>query len=357
MPSFHAPDVVAQLLAQALGHRASDLHLEPVASGYEARLRIDGSLTPIATYPEPDGRAVVTRLMVLAKLFTYRPDVPQEGRCSHDLGGTAHDLRISVMPTARGPRAAVRLPGDLSTLRPLADLGLPPHAMSGLLDYARSGTGMLIVTGPAGSGKTTMLYALLSHLVATSPGTSVVALEDPVERLVPGVTQIEVTPFGELTYERALRSMLRQDPQVLMLGEVRDAPTARLAAHAANSGHRILLTLHSADPASALRRLLDMGLEPHQLTSTVFGIIALRLVRKLAPGGGYLGRVPLAEFTRMSQPLRSATLALADATALRSAYQNTPGHVTLHQSASALVASGATDTAEVHRVLGNADES
>lgn len=352
-PPIHAPDVVSELIANALTCRASDLHLEPVESGYEARYRVDGILNVVAHFSAADGRSVVLRLMVLAKLLTYRPDVPQEGRIPSPTTAAASDLRVSIMPTARGPRAAVRLPGDLTAPKTVSDLGLPPETLNGLYGFASASTGMLIVTGPAGSGKTTLLYALLSHLIAISPGTSVVTLEDPVERLIPGITQIEVTPFGELTYERALRSMLRQDPQVLMLGEVRDAATARLAAHAATSGHRMLLTLHAADPATALRRLLDMGLEPHQLTSTVYGIVAVRLLRRTTPSGTYAGRIPVAEWVRMDKSVRDALLSSADASALRNSYQSQPGHVTLRQAAATLVDSNTTNLAEVTRVLGD----
>ncbi len=138
---------------------------------------------------------------------------------------------------------------------------------------------MLLLTGPAGSGKTTTIYALLEHLVAHSPGLSIMSLEDPVERDIPGVTQIEVSPFGQLTYERVLRSLLRQDPQVLVLGEIRDAITAGLAAQAALSGHRLISTMHAGSPGGAIVRLLEMGLEPYQIASGLFGVVAIRLVR------------------------------------------------------------------------------
>jgi type II secretory ATPase GspE/PulE/Tfp pilus assembly ATPase PilB-like protein len=357
MAPFHAPEVVDRLLSQALASRASDLHVEPVAAGYEARLRIDGLLTVIGTYSADDGRALVTRLMVLAKLLTYRPDVPQEGRSTWTATGKAGpiELRISVMPTARGPRLAVRIPSaSAADLGGLTDLGLPPELVADLRTYLGASSGMLIVTGPAGSGKTTLLYALLRELVLSRGGQSVVSLEDPVERLIDGVTQIEVSPFGELTYERALRSMLRQDPQVLMLGEVRDAPTARLAAQAASSGHRMLLTLHADDAASAIRRLLDMGLEPHQITSTLYAVVTLRLLRRLDPAdpAGYRGRIAVAEWVRLGQPLRDAILRADDADSLRLATRRQDNHQTLHAHALRLVQSGITDLAEVHRVLG-----
>jgi general secretion pathway protein E len=256
------------------------------------------------------------------------------------------------MPTTHGLRAAVRMPAELTQPRRLAELGLPPRAMEGLERFAASDAGMLIVTGPAGSGKTTTLYALLQQIVERTPGVSVIALEDPVERDLPGVTQIEVSPFGELTYEKALRSILRQDPQVLMLGEIRDAAVASLAVQAALSGHRLLCTLHAGSPGSAVARLLEMGLEPYQLTSCLFGVLAQRLLRRKT-GEGYRGRVPIAEFARSGAELRKAILGRADAEELSELLQNQAGHEDLRQAAQALIVQGITDEAEVVRVLGD----
>ena len=205
------PDVrelVDRTLADAVRQRASDLHVEPTAQGYELRLRIDGLLQTIAKYDQTIGRSIVGRLMVMAQLLTYRLDVPQEGRMEMPVEGQTLHLRVSVMPTTHGLRAAVRMPAELLQPKALDDLGLPESTLTGLRSFAKSDSGMLIVTGPAGSGKTTTIYALLAQIKSMQPGLSVISLEDPVERDVPGVTQIEVKPFGELTYERALRSML-----------------------------------------------------------------------------------------------------------------------------------------------------
>ena len=235
-------------------------------------------------------------------------------------------------------------------------LHVPPDRLSssrieGLYAFARSDSGMLIITGPAGSGKTTTVYALLRHIIQSQPGLSLIALEDPVERDVPGVTQIEVKPFGELTYERALRSILRQDPQVLMLGEIRDAATAALAVQAALSGHRLICTFHAADPAGAIARLLEMHIEPYQVTSAVFGVVAQRLLRRKA-GDTYKGRIPVAEFVKIDDPLRAAVLNHPDAATLRKAYQSQPTYAPMPQVARDLVDNGLTDTSEATRVLG-----
>jgi type II secretory ATPase GspE/PulE/Tfp pilus assembly ATPase PilB-like protein len=184
-----------------------------------------------------------------------------------------------------------------------------------------------------------------------------VSLEDPIERdlSAAGVVQIEVSPFGELTYERALRSILRQDPQVLMLGEIRDAATASIAVQAALSGHRLICTLHASTPAGALVRLLEMGVEPYQLTSAIFGIASQRLVRR-RDGDVYRGRIPIAQFIRMDESLRKALLTRADLDGLQSSYGKQSNYQTFESAAALLVTSGLTDAAEVRRILGDAGE-
>ena len=349
--------VIDSLLQRALQQTASDIHLEPTANGLDIKFRIDGLLQTVEQLPPDLGRGAVLRLMVLAQLLTYRLDIPQEGRVRTAVGNMPIDLRLAIMPVAHGLRAVVRLPADLTQPKTLDNLELPAPALAGLKKFAQSdgATGaMLLLTGPAGSGKTTTIYALLSHLAATSPGTSIISLEDPIERLLPGITQIEVTPHGQLTYDRALQSILRQDPQILMLGEIRDANTASLAVQAALTGHRLIATLHAGDPATAIARLLEMAIEPYQITSTLFGVLTQRLVRRRSRDAGetYKGRVPLAEFAELTTDLRSAILRRADAEELRKILKNSPTHQTLRQSAETLATTGITDTAELRRVLG-----
>jgi len=343
-----------QILAAAVSRRASDIHFEPTASGLDVRFRVDGLLETVQSTDVATGRTLVTRLMVMSQLLTYRLDVPQEGRATVTVPNASSplEIRVSIMPTTHGLRAAVRMPAELVQPRTLEDLGLPAQVMSGLRHFAASDGGMLILTGPAGSGKTTTIYALLQYIAAVSPGLSIIALEDPVERDLTNVTQIEVRPFGELTYERALRSILRQDPQVLMLGEIRDGATASLAIQAALSGHRLISTLHAATPAGAIARLLEMGVEPYQITSALYGAVAQRLVRKRAENG-YSGRVPLAEFVAMSEDLRRAILARMDIGALQTAYARQPTFNPMRAVAEDLVSRSTTDEAEIRRVLGN----
>jgi general secretion pathway protein E len=346
--------VVGEILSEAAHRRASDVHIEPTASAYEVRYRIDGLLETVDRYEVEAGRAIVGRLMVLAQLLTYRTDVPQEGRLSFTLAepeSTSLDLRLSIMPTTHGLRAAVRMPADLVQPSRIDELGLPEGVLAGLRRFSATDAGMLIVTGPAGSGKTTTIYALLRHIIQTNPGLSVIALEDPVERDLPGVTQIEVRPFGELTYEKALRSILRQDPQVLMLGEIRDSATASLAIAAALSGHRLICTLHASDPAGAISRLIEMGMEPYQLTSSLFGVVGQRLLRRRSQTG-YRGRVPVAEFVELDDTLRAAVLQRADAESMRQGYHAQKHFASMRSVADALANSGITDAAEVRRVLG-----
>jgi type II secretory ATPase GspE/PulE/Tfp pilus assembly ATPase PilB-like protein len=354
-----APDarpIVDRILDDAVRRSASDVHVEPTAQGYEVRYRIDGLLETIAMHGATVGRSIVARLMVMANLLTYRLDVPQEGRLTTTVPSSPRelDLRLAIMPTTHGLRAAVRLPAELVQPRTLADLHLPLRVVDGLNKFSAAESGMLILTGPAGSGKTTTIYALLQHIAKASPGLSIVALEDPVERDLPGVTQIEVSPFGQLTYERALRSILRQDPQVLMLGEIRDAATATLALQAALSGHRLISTFHAATAAGAIARLIEMGAEPYQITSALFGVVSQRLLRKSdkdAPGT-YRGRVPVAELVLMDDMTRAAVLRRDDATTLNGLIAKQQGFQTLRQAADQLVANGLTAAAEVERVLG-----
>ena len=351
------PDVrplVDSLLGEALRQRASDIHVEPAADSCDVRFRVDGVLETYKKLDPSVGRAVVTRLMVMARLLTYRLDVPQEGRISMPTSeeNPAVELRLSIMPTIHGMRAAVRMPAEHVQPAILEDLSLPPSVLKGLIGFASADCGMLILTGPAGSGKTTTIYALLRHISRLSPGLSIIALEDPVERDVPGVTQIEVSPFGQLTYEKALRSILRQDPQVLMLGEVRDAATASLAVQAALSGHRLITALHAATPAGALARLLEMGIEPYQLTSSIHAIVAQRLLRRRsADAQGYHGRAPIAEFVAMDPTLKKSLLQRGDSDSFVRAYRAQPGYQSLRDVGQLLVKQGVTDAAELGRVI------
>ncbi len=346
---------VTAMLQLAINQQASDIHLEPIAQGYELRMRVDGLLSVIEQFETAVGRSMVTRLMVMAQLLTYRQDLPQEGRIDAALPtlDKALQLRLSIMPTTQGMRAVVRMPAELIQPKKLSELGLPSSVSHALSRFIAQQQGMLLITGPSGSGKTTSIYALLDELANVQPGQSIIALEDPVERDLPGVTQIQVQPFGELTYERALRSVLRQDPQVLMLGEIRDHTTASIAMGAALSGHRLIATFHAGSPAGAIARLLEMDIPAYQITSAVYAVMTQRLLRSLDDNGQYHGRIPVAEVALMDDALRTAILKGDDLPTLSRTISQQAGYQPMREIAKQMVTAGLTDTAEVGRILGD----
>ncbi|MEM6504108.1 MAG: ATPase, T2SS/T4P/T4SS family [Planctomycetota bacterium] len=358
---LHAQHELRELLADAVKRGASDLHLEPIEGGYELRHRVDGLLEAVQPLSAESGGSLVNRLMVAAQLLTYRRGVPQEGRVRVQIGAPGEqanetskslDLRLSIMPTTHGLRAVVRLPAELYQPRSLESLRLPDTVMMGLRRFIAADSGMLILCGPAGSGKTTTMYALLEAIVSYHPGQSVISLEDPVERQLQGITQIEVQPFGELTFETVLRSVLRQDPQVLAIGEVRDAQTAAIAVGAALSGHRLVTSMHAASPEQALIRLIEMGIEPYQVASALAGVVSMRLLRRGSDSVGYAGRTPIASYLSVDEAVRQALIERADASTICTAAQRQAGWVSLQDHARSLVRAGVTDQPEVNRALG-----
>lgn len=364
--------LVDDLLASAIRAGASDVHFEPTGEALAVRFRLDGVLQTVETLPAALSENLVARLKVLAGLLTYRNDVPQEGRLDAPaaVADSVADLRLAVFPTVRGQRAVVRVLYQQTGLERLEALGLPASAEGRLRQFAAGRGGLLLVTGPAGTGKSTTLAALLGHIARHTPGRSIVSVEDPVERRIDGVTQIQIAPHGELTFPVALRSLLRQDPEVLMIGEIRDAETARIVVEAGLTGHLMMSTLHSATPAAALLRLLEMGIEPYQVTSAVTAVLSQRLVRTLCPackqpagGGGsvpvgceacmqtgFRGRALLAELVELDGRLRQGLLDRADAEALETMIDRR-GQMTLAQHGKQLLAEGVTCPAELAAVL------
>ncbi|MEO0586558.1 MAG: ATPase, T2SS/T4P/T4SS family [Planctomycetota bacterium] len=345
-----------RLVREAATAQASDLHLEPIANGYELRRRIDGHLVVIDRAEVEAGRALVHRAMVAANLLTYRLDRPQEGRAVVALGdGASLEVRVAIMPTLHGLRAVVRLPAHVVQRAELSALRLPDGVLHAIEAYTQFGEGMLTLVGPAGSGKTTLLYAVLRRIHVQHPGLSVVSLEDPIERSIEGVTQVEVKPEGDMTYEAALRSLLRQDPQVLALGEVRDRDSASLAVQAALSGHRVVTTMHAPDVAGAIVRLLEMGIEPYQLASSLYGVLAMRLVRKRNHGRDpqqARGRQLLASFGAMDDRLRRAVLQRAPRGEIEANLGDQSGYAPLSRVGQAYIENQVLDSIDIDQALG-----
>jgi general secretion pathway protein E len=270
---------VDELLRLAVEQRATDLHIEPFSGGLQARLRIDGLLKIIPAPPMNMGKGLLSRLKIMAGLNITERRMPQDGRARLTVGGKEIDLRIATMPTMFGESAVVRLLRKDSNLVALDHIGLPPRGETILRRALEAPFGMIIVTGPTGSGKTTTLAASLALI--NQPTRKILTIEDPVEYQIPGVNQTQVHPAIGLTFASALRSFLRQDPDVIMVGEMRDAETAHIGVHASLTGHLVLTTLHTNTAAGAVTRMIDMGIESFLLASSVRAIVGQRLVRIL----------------------------------------------------------------------------
>ena len=273
--------MINALLLQALRERASDLHFEPYESHAVVRFRIDGMLRDAIEPPRALHGALVSRLKIMAGLDIAEKRLPQDGRIALKLGDRQVDVRVSTLPTGAGERVVLRLLDQEAARLDLAALGMADDTLAAVDRLIREPHGILLVTGPTGSGKTTTLYAALSRLPRDS--TNMMTVEDPIEYALDGVAQTQVNARIDLTFARALRSILRQDPDVIMIGEIRDLETAQIAVQASLTGHLVLATLHTNDAASAITRLADMGVEPYLLASSLLGVLAQRLVRTLCP--------------------------------------------------------------------------
>lgn len=276
-----APIITAinQMIREALRKRASDIHLEPLAQGLRVRYRIDGRLAQTHQFPKEVQNTVLTRLKIMAGLDITEWRLPQDGRFKVRLEGQEVDFRVSVLPITHGGKVVMRALDKAQLSAGLDRLGFLPESVTPLAEAARRPHGMILVTGPTGSGKSTTLYAVLSQL--NEPTRSLITIEDPVEYQVEGITQVPVNPDIGLTFAAGLRAILRQNPDVVMVGEIRDFETADIAMKASLTGHLVLSTLHTNDTASAVTRLIDMGVEPFLVASSIIVIEAQRLVRTL----------------------------------------------------------------------------
>ena len=271
--------LVNHIISQSIKARASDIHFEPYQNSFTVRYRVDGILYDLLTPPKWIQPALISRIKVMAKMNIAEKRLPQDGRFEVKIGDQDIDVRVSTIPTAFGERLVLRLLNKSGSLLELQDLGLSPGRLQLLQRLVTSPNGIMLNTGPTGSGKTTTLYAILSSI--NGPNINIITIEDPIEYQIKGISQIQVNPKIELTFARGLRSIVRQDPDVILVGEIRDRETAEIAVQSALTGHLVFSTLHTNDSASAITRLVDMEVEPFLISSSILAVVAQRLVRVL----------------------------------------------------------------------------
>lgn len=274
-----AVKLVNTVLIKASSVSASDIHFEPYEDETIVRIRMDGVLHDYTKIPSTLYQEVVSRIKVMARLNVAEKRIPQDGKIRVRIGSKDYDIRVSTIPTVHGERIVLRLLEKTGTLLTLDELGLSKEDANKVKRLAQRPYGIVLVTGPTGAGKSTTLYAMLLHI--KNPRKNIITIEDPVEYQIKGISQIQVNPKVGLTFATGLRSILRQDPDVVMVGEIRDPETAEVAVQAALTGHLVLSTLHTNDAPSAITRLKDMGIEPFLIASSLEGIVAQRLVRKI----------------------------------------------------------------------------
>jgi general secretion pathway protein E len=273
--------LINALLTQALRDGASDIHIEPYETRSVVRLRIDGTLHDLIEPARALHAAIVSRVKIMARLDIAEKRLPQDGRITLRVAGKPVDVRVSIIPTGHGERVVMRLLDKEAGRLDLSRLGMSDATLTNMDALVAQPHGIVLVTGPTGSGKTTTLYAALGRLDAAS--LNIMTVEDPIEYDLDGISQTQVNPRIDMTFARALRTILRQDPDVVMIGEIRDLETAQIAVQASLTGHLVFATLHTNDAVSAVNRLVDMGVEPFLLASSLIGIVAQRLVRRLCP--------------------------------------------------------------------------
>ena len=292
----YATQIVDAILAEGRAAGASDLHLQPTPQGLELKYRLNGVLLPVAVFSAKLGPNIIARLKVKAELLTYHTDRPQEGRIRTPEADV--EMRVSIFPTLHGERAVVRFFGGSGSYQRLDDLGLPADVLLALRNLLVETSGAIVISGPAGSGKTTTAYACLREIAQqTSGARSLVSIEDPIEVAVDGVAQSQVNPQTGLDLASGLRFLMRQDPEVIFVGEIRDRPTADAAMQASLTGHLLLTTFHAGSATETVSRLLDMGIEPYILRSGLLAVLNQRLLRQLCECA--------AGFERSGRPIRS----------------------------------------------------
>ncbi len=360
--------MINALLTQAARDGASDIHIEPFESYSLVRFRVDGTLRDVVRPKRALHAALVSRIKIMAALDIAEKRLPQDGRITLRVGGRPVDVRVSTLPTGHGERAVLRLlEKDLSKLE-LTNLGMAKEALDRFDTLIHQPHGIILVTGPTGSGKSTTLYAAIRRLDKNT--TNIMTVEDPIEYDIEGIGQTQVNPKIDMTFAKALRAILRQDPDVVMIGEIRDLETAQIAVQASLTGHLVLATLHTNDAASAVARLIDMGIEPFLLSSSLLGVMGQRLVRKLCPkcrvqdsptspwravgcdncgNTGYVGRTGIYELLTVDDEMRMLVHQGANDTDIRRVAEK-GGMVNMRVDAQRWVVSGVTSQEEALRV-------
>jgi general secretion pathway protein E len=358
--------MINALLTQSLREGASDIHIEPFEQTSVVRFRIDGTLRDIVRPKKAIHASLISRIKIMSQLDIAEKRLPQDGRITLRIGGKPVDVRVSTLPTGHGERAVLRLLDKEAGRLDLSHLGMSPDLLPQFDKLINQPHGIVLVTGPTGSGKTTTLYAALSRLNATT--TNIMTVEDPIEYDLHGIGQTQVNARIDMTFAKALRAILRQDPDVIMIGEIRDLETAQIAVQASLTGHLVLATLHTNDAAAAVTRLLDMGIEPFLLSSSLLGVMAQRLVRKLcahckrfdgkewhAVGcercghTGYHGRVGVYELLETNQDIRAQIHNQASEAEIREAAIKS-GMKTMFEDGERWLLDGTTTQAELLRV-------
>jgi general secretion pathway protein E len=358
--------MINALLTQALREGASDIHIEPFEQTSVVRFRVDGTLRDVVKPRKAIHGSLISRIKIMAQLDIAEKRLPQDGRITLRVGGKPVDVRVSTLPTGHGERAVLRLLDKEAGRLDLQHLGMSEAMLPQFDKLINQPHGIVLVTGPTGSGKTTTLYAALSRV--NSITTNILTVEDPIEYDLQGVGQTQVNPRIDMTFAKALRAILRQDPDVIMIGEIRDLETAQIAVQASLTGHLVLATLHTNDASSAVTRLLDMGIEPFLLSSSLLGVLAQRLVRKLCVScktfdgkdwhavgcehcghTGYQGRVGIYELLQTTEQIRAQIHNRASEAEVRNVAQ-ADGMLTMREDGERFLRDGTTTPAELLRV-------
>ena len=380
--------LVKNLIEQAARQRASDIHIEPFETFVRVRYRVDGVLREVITYDKALFSAIIARIKIISGMDISEKRKPQDGRITIDVDHREYDIRVSNLPTVYGEKVVMRLASKEGFNKQKSELGLRPEDLVKFDAILKNPNGIILVTGPTGSGKSTTLYTALSEL--STEEVNIVTVEDPVEANVNGVNQVQVNNKADMTFASALRSILRQDPDIIMIGEIRDGETAEIAVRASITGHLVVSTLHTNSTAATVGRLIDMGIEPYLLGDSLVGIIAQRLVRRLCDckkpkeatpdekrmlsrseaerltiyepkgcqfcnGSGYVGRIGIYEIMTITQTIRNLIAEGATPDRIKKAAE-AEGMSSLRASAAKYVCEGVTSMAELIKVTYSADE-